>query len=573
MQSMQDIHAPRTDTGAFEAARALRANGVDRVFGVCGDHINALYHALASTGIDIVGTRSEAAAVQMADGYARATGRAAVVAVTGGPGHTNAITGLSVAQSAQSPVVLISGLTPVTQRERVGQQVLHQAEMVKSVTKWAMEVDDADHVAQYVARALTVASEGTPGPVSLSIPVNVFTQPTARSPAYEVAPRPVQHHSGSKTFAAGLHDLAARIAQAQRPVVVLGSGVRAHGAAAEFLAAMQRLALPVFTIDQARGLVPDDGVVGFGYADPLFNPVFRELREADLLILAGARVDFHLCFGASQLVPPQIAVAQITSDPAHLDVGRRADLAILGDARMVLTELANSTAPADRRPAHAAWSRHLQQRFHQWRDSWSERLGKLERPEGSDGVHPLELCMSLQRHFTDHTAVMIDAGDFVHWARSFFPARKPGHFTDAVLTGNLGGALPLGMGTQMAFPEDPTWVFIGDGGFAFCGWDLSVAVERKLPIKVIVGNDASWGIEKRLQLQEFGAHYGCDLPRIRYDRFAELLGARGLFVSTRADLDSVVDEFCRLPGPCLLNVELTPMAGRPLNDFARYPRN
>lgn len=568
---MQSIHAPRTNTGAFEVARALQANGIDRVFGVCGDHINALYHALASSGIDIVGARSEAAAVQMADGYARATGRPAVVAVTGGPGHTNAITGLTVAQSAQSPVLLISGLTPVTQRERVGQQVLYQAEMVKSVTKWAIEVDDASHAAQYVARALTVAAEGTPGPVSLSIPVNVFTQPAAGAVPYQVAPRAVLHHGASTAFAAGIGDLAAHIARAQRPVLVLGSGARAHGDAAEFLATVQRLALPVFTIDQARGLVPDDGVAGFGYADPLFNPVFHELREADLLVLAGARMDFHLCFGAPHLVPPQLAVVQVSADPAQLDVGRRSDVAVLGDPRAVLTDLAQAMPPAQDRPAHAQWRLHLQRSFQQTRDSWPARLATLDRGASSEGVHPLELCMSLQRHFTDDTAVMIDAGDFVHWARSFFPARKPGHFTDAVLTGNLGGALPLGMGTQLAFPRDPTWVFIGDGGFGFTGWDLSVAVERQLPIKVIVGNDACWGIEKRLQMQEFGAHYGCDLPAIRYDRFAQLLGAQGLFVGQRGDLDAVVDEFCRTPGPCLLNVELTPMAGRPYNDFARYP--
>ncbi len=567
---MQKSHAPRTDTGAFEVARALQANGIDRVFGVCGDHINALYHALASSGIDIVGTRSEAAAVQMADGYARATGQVAVVAVTGGPGHTNAITGLSVAQSAQSPVLVISGLTPVTQRERVGQQVLHQAEMVKSLTKWAIEVDDAEHAAQYVSRALTIAAEGTPGPVSLSIPVNVFTQSVVRAVPYDVAPRTVRHHGGSATFSAG--DLATRIAQAQRPVLVLGSGARAHGEASALLAAVRRLALPVFTIDQARGLVPDDGVDGFGYADPLFNPVFRELREADLLILAGARMDFHLCFGAPHLVPPQIGIVQITVDPAHLDVGRRADVAVLGEPHAVLMDLAQAVLPAQERPAHAEWRQHLEKCFAQTRDSWTARLAELDRGAGSaTGVHPLALCTSLQRHFTDDTAVMVDGGDFVHWARSFFPARRPGHFADAVLTGNLGGALPLGMGTQLAFPRDPTWVFIGDGGFGFTGWDLSVAVERKLPIKVIVGNDASWGIEKRLQLQEFGAHYGCDLPNVRYDQFAKLLGAHGLFVGQRRDLDSVVDEFCRAPGPCVLNVELTPVAGRPYNDFARYP--
>lgn len=179
--------------------------------------------------------------------------------------------------------------------------------------------------------------------------------------------------------------------------------------------------------------------------------------------------------------------------------------------------------------------------------------------------------MSLQRHFTDHTAIMIDAGDFVHWARSYFPAMKPGHWMDAVLTGNLGGSIPLGMGAQMALPGSQTWVFVGDGGFGFSGWDLSVAVENHLPVKIIVGNDACWGIEKRLQLHDYGSHQGCDLPSIRYDQFGELLGAKGFFVDKPENLDATIDAFIAAPGPCVLNVQISPLSGRPINDFSRQP--
>jgi acetolactate synthase-1/2/3 large subunit len=141
---------------------------------------------------------------------------------------------------------------------------------------------------------------------------------------------------------------------------------------------------------------------------------------------------------------------------------------------------------------------------------------------------------------------------------------------DAVLIGNLGGSIPLGIGSQMAHGHGQTWAFIGDGGFGFYSWDLEVAVERRLPLKIILGNDACWGVEKRLQSNAFGEHVGCDLREVRYDKFAELVGARGIYVDDPSRLDAAVDELMAIEGPALLNVRIRSMAGRPLADFRRY---
>lgn len=136
--------------------------------------------------------------------------------------------------------------------------------------------------------------------------------------------------------------------------------------------------------------------------------------------------------------------------------------------------------------------------------------------------------------------------------------------------GNLGGSLPLAMGMQQAFPNDPVWAFVGDGGFGFYPWELATAVELGLPIKVILGNDRAWGIEKRLQLNEYGHDTGCDLPNARYDQFAEVVGAKGFYLADAGRLEDVVAEFVATPGPALLNVEIPQLAGRPLLDFKRY---
>ena len=552
-------------SGALCVAQALHAHGIEQVYGVCGDHINSLYAALHQVGIKLIGMRSESAAVQMADGYARATGRPAVAMVTGGPGHTNAITGLAVAHAAASPVILISGLTPVVQLHRGGQQVMEQARIAAPVTKQARELLHGDHLWEDIALAIRVALSGTPGPVSLSIPVDVLAGQ---------APVPARLHReahGGKRLSSGrldtdvLERIRALIAEAKRPAVIVGAQAWRPALPSGLLPALREWNIPVFTIEQAQGMVPDEGGPGFGYADPFFNATFRELRQADLVILAGAHIDFHACFGGPQLLNPTAKILQIHPDAARLEICLPADIAVCADPTEALMLLARE-APAH--PEAAQWMNSLGKRHAGKASNWQAMLDSLPKAPGS--IHPLELCFALSRHATPRTGIVVDAGDFVHWPRTFFTARAPGHWMDASLMGNLGGSLPLAMGMQQAFPDDPVWAFAGDGGFGFYSWDLATAVELKLPIKVIVGNDRAWGIEKRLQLADYGHDTGCDLPDIRYDRYAELVGARGFHANDRDTLDEVVASFVATPGPALLNVDIPQLAGRPLGDFKRY---
>ncbi|MCC7194146.1 MAG: thiamine pyrophosphate-binding protein [Gemmatimonadaceae bacterium] len=555
-------------SGAGEIARAMRALGVIRVFGVCGDHVNTLYRACFLNGIEIIGVRSESAAVQMADGLARATGFPGVAIVTGGPGHTNAVTGMAVAQSAASPVVVLSGLTPISQRERGGQQVLHQADIVRTVTKQAIEAPDAAHLAETVARAFRIACAPTPGPVSLSIPVDVLAAPaSAQGRGYAVRPMSLAGCEWTALDHRGLDAAADSIARAERPCLVVGSGAWPAFAGAALQDAVLRSGLPAFTIDQARGLVPDDGKSGFGYADPIFNRAFREVRRSDVVVLLGAHLDFHTCFGGEQLLDPACAVVQIHADAARIGMCRASDISLEGPVRPLFEALASRLEQLRESDRHARWRAELELAFAAGKAEWARQLREL--PPGS-GIHPLQVCASLARHVHERSAIMIDGGDFVHWPRAYFSALRPGHWMDAVLMGNLGGALPLGIGAQLAFPDDPVWIFTGDGGFGFYSWELATAVERGLPIKVILGNDSAWGIEKRLQLDEYGEDVGCNLPYARYDRFAELVGARGFHVDSPDQLDGALDAMAAERGPCLLNVDIRRLCGRPLTDFPRY---
>ena len=167
---------------------------------------------------------------------------------------------------------------------------------------------------------------------------------------------------------------------------------------------------------------------------------------------------------------------------------------------------------------------------------------------GNPAIHPLRVHESLARHYSDRIRLSIDGGDFANWARVFFQAKTPGYWLDKTEMGNIGVSLPVGIGAQIARPADQTWVLIGDGGFGFHGMELSTAVELKLPVKVIVGNDRCWGVERRLQLALYGRTVATDLPDVRYHEMARAMGAQGLYVDDPAKLDAAVDELLSAPG-------------------------
>jgi acetolactate synthase-1/2/3 large subunit len=559
------------DTGAQFLARTLKQLGVRQVFGLCGDHINALYRAATLEGIRIIGTRNESAAVHMADAWARSSGEVGVVFVTGCPGHMNAITGMAVAKNAGSPVVIISGLTPVDQRERGGQQGLYQADLARPVTKWSLEVSNATHIGEYVTRAFQIAKSGTPGSVSLSVPTNIFevvVVPSADNPNEYTRAAGVLVYGAAAVPTEALGRIEQLLRQAKRPALILGTGARWDDAAPDLHRIVCKLGIPAFTIDQARGLIADDGVTSFGYADPFFSGTFREIAAADCIILAGAAIDFHTCFGRKQLVRPDVKIIQVSQDATMLNQCRHSEIAVLAPPVGCLQVIANAWEPGPEQANWQEWMAFIQTRYTENRQSWNAMLKEVALDDSS--IHPLQICASLERHRTKDTGIIIDAGDFVHWPRAYFTATQIGRWMDAVLIGNLGGAVPLGIGSQIAHGDGQTWVFAGDGGFAFYAWDLQVAVQLNLPLKIIVGNDAAWGIEKRLQLAAYGEHVACELPEIRYDKFAEILGATGIHVDKVEQLDNAVDRLVATEGPALLNVKIRSMAGRPLADFKRH---
>jgi len=533
-------------TGADLLLRALKQKGVSHLFGLCGDHVNPLFVAARRHGIGIVDVRHEAAAVHMADGWARVTGRPGVSVVTGGPGHTNSLTGVATAAAAGSPVIAISGSYEVAQEGRLAFQELDQVALMRPVTKSARLVTETARLPEIVAAAFREALAGRPGPVHLSIPLSALSREVDASSAETETPPPIPPHPDP----AAVREVVDRLAASERPACVVGSGgfwARAGDALTRFA---ETTRTPCFTIDLARGLIPDDHPLCFGYADPILNETARALRAADLVLLVGKRLDFRLKFGGSEVFDPDAVIVQIDIDPAEIGRNRPIQVPVVADAAAALDALTEEAARRGGWPARP-WLEQLRRQQKAWRDSWAEGEASEEAP-----LHPLRVCREVRALLPEDGVVVIDGGDFPQWPRMTLPARRPGHWIRLGGLGTVGAALPLGLAAKLAHPEAPVFIFMGDGGMGFYGLEMHTAVRLGLSAVIIVGNDQGWGMEREIQGALYGREQiaGCDLGLVRYDEIMRALGGHGEFVERPADLRSALTRALASGKPAVVNV-------------------
>jgi acetolactate synthase-1/2/3 large subunit len=555
-----------TDTGADRVLGALRRQGVDMLFGLCGDHVNPIFVAAARHGIRIIDARHESAAVHMADGYARVTGRPGVSVVTGGPGHTNSVTGIATAQAAGSPVIAISGSYEPEQAGRLAFQEMDQEGIVRPLAKQARLVSTGADIEPAVEEAFEAALSGRPGPVHLSLPLGVLSRP-AEAARGAAAGRSAPSAAPPRADRAGdllpdprlVHDLLGRLGSAERPVLIVGSGAFWSGAAGALKLFVEAAHLPCFTIDLARGLLSDEHPLCFGYADPILNAAARAFQEADFVLIVGKRVDFRLGFGGPRVFHPQATLAQVDIRAEEFGRNRPVQLSIQADARATLEALAASIGGAawPEKP----WIEDLRRRRKVWRESWREGEDSNESP-----LHPLRVCREAREALNPDSAVVIDGGDWPQWPRMTLQARGPGQWMRLGALGTVGAGLPLALGACAGRPGRRTVLFIGDGGMGFHLAELHTAARHNFDLSVIVGNDEGWGMEREIQsaLYGAGAVTGCELGPVRYDEAARALGMRAERVERAADLRAALERHLGGRGPALIDVRLRKGSVSPL---------
>ena len=531
-------------TGAHLFIRCLKLEGIEKVFTIVGDTILPLVDAAEDEGIQFIDTRHEGAALHMADGYARITGRPAVGMFTGGPGFSNAISALPAIYTSESPVVFVAGCAELPEKGMTAFQEIDQVGMAAPVTKGSWMIHDRKRIPEFVATAFRTATTGRPGPVHLTLPLDLQDQEVSEEELPQYMPREYRPTGRPQGDPVLIEEAAALLKGAKRPVIVAGNPARYSVAPEQLQALAESSGIPVFTVEQARGLLDDEHPLCFGYADGALNPTARRFREADVVLLLGKRMDHRYRYGGVFAADAKI----IQADPSPAEIGRNRGVAvgIQGDLGAVTEQLTAAIGGA--KGDIAAWVNQLEQD----RNNWDQELRSKATAE--EPLHPLDVYTNLEQHLDDDTVIVMDGGDYVQWGRAFLKARRPGRFMRLGPLSHLGAGIPYGMAAKAAYPESKVLVFIGDGAFGFYAMEYDTCIRHNLPITTIMGNDSTWGIDKTFQLAYYNRAVGTDLRTIRYDKMVDAIGGYTEYVEAANEVGPAVGRALASGQPSLVNV-------------------
>jgi acetolactate synthase-1/2/3 large subunit len=529
--------------GADALVRALKAAGVRRVFTLSGNHIMPVYDALQGSGIQLIHTRHEAAAVHMADAWSRITGEVGIALVTGGPGHANAVAALYTALMAEAPIVLLSGHAPTRQLGMGAFQELGQVEMAAPVTKAAWACAGADAVAGDLARAVRLARSERPGPVHLSLPTDALEGSASADeglPGFDPVAQPLAADEAQRMLA--------RLQACQRPVILVGPACMTRPGRALCAALQAATGIPVVGMESPRGIT-----------DPSLGAFADMLPQADGVLLLGKRLDFTLKFGQAPACHTDVCWLQIEADDGEIArtqraVGARLQQHASADAHSAMAALAAAATTPGRsqasRAAQSAWLAEVQaalaHRPAAWPDARAARPGQL---------HPVQALAPLQALLDAHPdAVLVsDGGEFGQWAQACLHA--PHRLINGV-AGSIGSGLPYALAARSALPDAPVVAVMGDGTCGFHIAEVDTAVRYGLPAVIVVGNDARWNAEYQIQVKDYGADraIGCELRPTRYDLVTAAFGGHGECVTDAAQLLPAAQRAQACGLPACLNV-------------------
>lgn len=540
-------------SGGHLLAKALRHEGVDTIFTLCGGHISDIYDGCLDEGIRIIDVRHEQVAAHAADGYARMTGGLGCAVVTAGPGTTNAVTGVANALRAESPMLLVGGQAALTQHRMGGLQDLAHVDMLRPITKFASTVPDTRRVADFVAMAAREAFAGAFGPVYLEVPRDILDR---RVPGAE-ARIPQPGRTRASTRSVGDPDDVVRAAEmirsAQRPCVLFGQQVwtcRATEAAVEFA---ETLDIPVYMNGAARGTLPPGHRLHFQLTRR------AAFTDADLVVVVGTPFDFRLRYGASL----KASVVQI--DMGYTTVGRNRDidLGLVGDVGMILAAITEATGPlsAGQKDDRSRWVETLRSQEH---ELVQRRLSELRND--SNPIHPYRLAYEIDRFLTEDSIFVGDGGDVVTFAGNVVQPKSPGAWMDPGPLGTLGVGTGFAMAAKLARPESEVVALFGDGSFAMTAFDMQTAVRFGLPYIAVVGNNSYMNQIRCGQIQKYGTERGSVanyLGDIDFEKFADMLGFYGEAVRRPEDLAPALQRARESGGCAIVNVWLDPDAYAP----------
>ncbi len=544
-------------SGGQAAVESLKAEQVRHVFGLIGSATMEIFDALYDAEeIAYIGVHDERSGTHMADGYARASGRAGVMlAGQNGPGATNLVTGLAQAAAAFSPVVSIAGALSSGHVYRGAFQEVDQQALFAPVTKKTWTATSAERVPEMFREAFRVALTPRRGPVKLNLPRDVLAA-TAEFEAFQ-EPQAYRCQSVPAAAADAIEAAAELLRGAARPVIVAGGGIKNSGGHAQALALAEALNAPIVTAPGHGDAVPFGHPLNAGQMGPRGNPVASRLaREADVILALGTRLGFNSTFYSYENINQQAAIIQVELEPTA--IGRHFPVAvgIWADAPTAARQLCAALAKLEGRAEVEAWTRAFK----------DERAAYLEQrdAEAATEPHPIQpsgLFKELRRALPKDAAITLDAGTLCLQATDALNYGEPPCLFTPLDFGLVGFSFACGLGVKLARPDRPVVSLMGDGGFGMTLSELSTAVDHGIDTVTIVMNNRCWGAEKAYQRDFFGERYiGADVGSPPFDKAAELFGAAGFKVERLPELGDAIATALACGKPAVVEVAVDPSA-------------
>lgn len=530
-------------SGAQMVIRALEDLGVDKLFGYPGGSVLHIYDALLnSSKIKHILCRHEQAAVHMADGYARATGKVGCVLVTSGPGATNTITGIATAYMDSIPLVVLTGQVPTT---LIGQDAFQEVDMVgisRPVVKHSFLCRRAEDIPEYIRKAFHIASTGRPGPVVVDIPKDT-QNPQLKFPYHEQSIDDIIMRSYNPTLVGHKGQIkraVKMIAEAMRPVLLLGGGVIASNASEKVAELAHKFNLPVTMTLMGLGAFPASdkqclGMLGM-HGTYAANTT---MHNSDLIVALGARFDDRVTNNVAKFCP-EAKIIHIDIDPSSISKCVSADIPIVGNIDTVLEQMNDVIKELDIKPAEGALN------------SWWDQINgfRAAHPlsyegDGTPGMlHPAKIVSELYKHTNGNANVVTDVGQHQMFAALYYPLEKPRHFMSSGGLGTMGYGFPAAIGVKIAKPDEEVICITGDGSFQMNLQELACCLQYKIPVKVFIINNRSLGMVKQWQMMFYNGRqsesYMDAVPD--FVKLAESYGQIGLRVNNESELGDVIDQ-------------------------------
>ena len=507
-------------SGGHLVAKALKSEGVDTIFTLCGGHIIDIYDGCLDEGIRIVDVRHEQTAAHAADGYARQTGKLGCVVTTAGPGCTNAVTGIATAFRSESPILHIGGQSSLGQHKMGSLQDLPHVDMMNPITKFSSGVFSTERIADMVAMAARECFNGAYGPSYLEIPRDILDREIPIETA--VIPEPGTYRASVKSIGnpADIEKLADILVRAKRPAVLLGQQVwaaRGHEAAISFVRALD---IPAYMNGASRGMLPQSDPHHF---DRTRSDAFK---NADVILIVGTPFDFRMGYG--KRISKEATLVQIDQSYSTVGKNRAISLGLVGDPGAILAAV------------EQAASGHIDKSAGQERKNWMEELRKIEAAKleklmpmftsDQSPIHPYRLAYDINEFLGEDTIYVGDGGDIVTISAQAVRPRNPGQWMDPGALGSLGVGTGFSMAAKLAHPNKEVICLYGDGAFGMTAFDMETAQRFGAPYLAVIGNNSAMNQIRYGQLAKYGqerGNVGNKLGDVPFSKFADMIGGYG----------------------------------------------